>query len=170
MDDVSKESRRGFERAGQHKVQSQATHTMAHSFMSRPHPSTRILPYSCPTSLGKNGLLSSWSRVLFSLLTPVLIIIRLPCLWLSMPFMLATKQKQGGMRRRRVVRYARPCTFCHVPYSHRLAPFANMRIVPCRVRATTDATFGVVFFHGEWRMGKTCIMPSYASWRDGRGL
>jgi hypothetical protein len=31
-----------------------------------------------------------------------------------------------------VVRYARPCTFCHVPYPHRMAPFTSMRIVPCR--------------------------------------
>ena len=26
---------------------------------------------------------------------------------------------------------ARPCSYCHVPYHHRLAPFTNMKLVPC---------------------------------------
>ena len=28
-------------------------------------------------------------------------------------------------------RLAKPCGYCHVPYHHRLAPFTNMRLVPC---------------------------------------
>ena len=28
-------------------------------------------------------------------------------------------------------RLARPCSYCHVPYHHRLAPFSNMKLVPC---------------------------------------
>ena len=28
-------------------------------------------------------------------------------------------------------RPARPCSYCHVPYHHRLAPFSNMKLVPC---------------------------------------
>lgn len=28
-------------------------------------------------------------------------------------------------------RLARPCSYCHVPYHHRLAPFTNMKLVPC---------------------------------------
>ena len=36
-------------------------------------------------------------------------------------------------RRRRVIRArdAKPCSYCHVPYHHRLAPFTNMKLVPC---------------------------------------
>lgn len=35
--------------------------------------------------------------------------------------------------RRRVIRArdAKPCSYCHVPYHHRLAPFTNMKLVPC---------------------------------------
>lgn len=35
--------------------------------------------------------------------------------------------------RRRVIRArdAKPCSYCHVPYHHRLAPFSNMKLVPC---------------------------------------
>jgi hypothetical protein len=34
---------------------------------------------------------------------------------------------------RRVIRAreAKPCSYCHVPYHHRLAPFTNMKLVPC---------------------------------------
>lgn len=28
-------------------------------------------------------------------------------------------------------RLARPCSYCHVPYHHRIAPFTNMKLVPC---------------------------------------
>ena len=28
-------------------------------------------------------------------------------------------------------RLAKPCSYCHVPYHHRLAPFSNMKLVPC---------------------------------------
>jgi hypothetical protein len=43
-----------------------------------------------------------------------------------------TQGSRHRHRKCRVLRFARPCTFCHVPYPHRTAPFANMRIVPCR--------------------------------------
>jgi hypothetical protein len=35
--------------------------------------------------------------------------------------------------RRRIIRArdAKPCSYCHVPYHHRLAPFTNMKLVPC---------------------------------------
>ena len=29
------------------------------------------------------------------------------------------------------LRLARPCSYCHVPYHHRMAPFSNMKLVPC---------------------------------------
>jgi len=29
------------------------------------------------------------------------------------------------------LRFAKPCSYCHVPYHHRLAPFTNMKLVPC---------------------------------------
>lgn len=40
------------------------------------------------------------------------------------------RQKRG---RRRVIRArdAKPCSYCHVPYHHRIAPFTNMKLVPC---------------------------------------
>jgi hypothetical protein len=28
-------------------------------------------------------------------------------------------------------RRAKPCSYCHVPYHHRIAPFNNMKLVPC---------------------------------------
>ena len=28
-------------------------------------------------------------------------------------------------------RLVKPCSYCHVPYHHRLAPFSNMKLVPC---------------------------------------
>ena len=31
----------------------------------------------------------------------------------------------------RGLRLARPCSYCHVPYHHRMAPFSNMKVVPC---------------------------------------
>ena len=41
---------------------------------------------------------------------------------------------KGGERfqkGRRIIRDAKPCSYCHVPYHHRLAPFTNMKLVPC---------------------------------------
>ncbi|GMH90035.1 hypothetical protein TrST_g2197 [Triparma strigata] len=29
------------------------------------------------------------------------------------------------------LRLAKPCSYCHVPYHHRMAPFSNMKLVPC---------------------------------------
>lgn len=40
------------------------------------------------------------------------------------------KRFQKGHRITRV-RDAKPCSYCHVPYHHRLAPFTNMKLVPC---------------------------------------
>lgn len=37
------------------------------------------------------------------------------------------KQPVPVLRARR----AKPCSFCHVPYHHRIAPFSNMKLVPC---------------------------------------
>ena len=37
---------------------------------------------------------------------------------------------KGGRRIFRA-RDAKPCSYCHVPYHHRLAPFTNMKLVPC---------------------------------------
>ena len=31
----------------------------------------------------------------------------------------------------RGLRLAKPCSYCHVPYHHRMAPFSNMKLVPC---------------------------------------
>ena len=43
--------------------------------------------------------------------------------------------KVGGSGRsgNRILRArdAKPCSYCHVPYHHRLAPFTNMKLVPC---------------------------------------
>lgn len=30
-------------------------------------------------------------------------------------------------------RLAKPCSYCHVPYHHRQAPFQNMKLVPCQM-------------------------------------
>jgi hypothetical protein len=40
---------------------------------------------------------------------------------------------QGNRDRRRYLRArnAKPCSYCHVPYHHRVAPFTNMKLVPC---------------------------------------
>jgi hypothetical protein len=40
---------------------------------------------------------------------------------------------QGKRDRRRYLRArnAKPCSYCHVPYHHRVAPFTNMKLVPC---------------------------------------
>ena len=37
---------------------------------------------------------------------------------------------QGKRSRRRLIRArdAKPCSYCHVPYHHRLAPFTNMKV------------------------------------------
>jgi hypothetical protein len=40
------------------------------------------------------------------------------------------QQQQGSAM---FVKAVRPCSYCHVPYNNRLAPFANMRLVPCGV-------------------------------------
>ena len=37
-------------------------------------------------------------------------------------------QKSRGIIR---ARNAKPCSYCHVPYHHRVAPFTNMKLVPC---------------------------------------
>ncbi|MGK3759253.1 MAG: hypothetical protein ACI8RD_011570, partial [Bacillariaceae sp.] len=41
--------------------------------------------------------------------------------------------KRFPTKGRRIIRArdAKPCSFCHVPYHHRLAPFTNMKLVPC---------------------------------------
>lgn len=39
-----------------------------------------------------------------------------------------SNQKQARLLR---ARRAKPCSYCHVPYHHRLAPFTNMKLVPC---------------------------------------
>ena len=36
-------------------------------------------------------------------------------------------QRRGVLR----ARDAKPCSYCHVPYHHRVAPFTNMKLVPC---------------------------------------
>jgi hypothetical protein len=41
------------------------------------------------------------------------------------------QQQQGSSAM--FVKAVRPCSYCHVPYNNRLAPFANMRLVPCGV-------------------------------------
>lgn len=43
------------------------------------------------------------------------------------------KSSSNGIGRRRFFRArdAKPCSYCHVPYHHRLAPFTNMKLVPC---------------------------------------
>ncbi len=44
------------------------------------------------------------------------------------------RRGQEGQRGAAVrLRLARPCSFCHLPYPRRTAPFAHMRIVPCQV-------------------------------------
>mmetsp|Transcript_20579 Transcript_20579/g.31165 ORF Transcript_20579/g.31165 Transcript_20579/m.31165 type:complete len:1455 (-) Transcript_20579:42-4406(-) len=30
-------------------------------------------------------------------------------------------------------RSAKPCSYCHIPYHHRIAPFQNLRLVPCQL-------------------------------------
>jgi hypothetical protein len=42
-----------------------------------------------------------------------------------------TRKRIRGGRRVIRAREAKPCSFCHVPYHHRLAPFNNMKLVPC---------------------------------------
>lgn len=39
-----------------------------------------------------------------------------------------SNQKQARLLR---ARRAKTCSYCHVPYHHRLAPFTNMKLVPC---------------------------------------
>lgn len=41
------------------------------------------------------------------------------------------EEKQRVRRRMIRARDAKPCSYCHVPYHHRLAPFTNMKLVPC---------------------------------------
>jgi hypothetical protein len=40
---------------------------------------------------------------------------------------------KDGRSGNRIIRArdAKPCSYCHVPYHHRLAPFTNMKLVPC---------------------------------------
>jgi hypothetical protein len=37
----------------------------------------------------------------------------------------------SGRRNVLRARNAKPCSYCHVPYHHRIAPFTNMKLVPC---------------------------------------
>lgn len=39
---------------------------------------------------------------------------------------------QAGNRILRT-RSAKPCSYCHIPYHHRMAPFQNLRLVPCQL-------------------------------------
>eukprot|EP00980_Cylindrotheca_fusiformis_P028031 scaffold22577_cov122-Cylindrotheca_fusiformis.AAC.10 len=41
------------------------------------------------------------------------------------------EEMQRARRRMVRARDAKPCSYCHVPYHHRLAPFTNMKLVPC---------------------------------------
>jgi len=48
-----------------------------------------------------------------------------------------TRKERGGIDRSNFVsnvllraRLAKPCSYCHVPYHHRQAPFQNMKLVP----------------------------------------
>jgi len=42
-------------------------------------------------------------------------------------------RRRGSQKQARLLRArrAKPCSYCHVPYHHRLAPFTNMKLVPC---------------------------------------
>lgn len=42
-------------------------------------------------------------------------------------------RRRGDQKEARLLRArrAKPCSYCHVPYHHRLAPFTNMKLVPC---------------------------------------
>jgi hypothetical protein len=46
---------------------------------------------------------------------------------------LVEERRRGGQKQARLLRArrAKPCSYCHVPYHHRLAPFTNMKLVPC---------------------------------------
>jgi hypothetical protein len=51
-------------------------------------------------------------------------------------FSALTHQESFGLGKRDRRRYlrarnAKPCSYCHVPYHHRVAPFTNMKLVPC---------------------------------------
>ncbi|CAM9245284.1 unnamed protein product, partial [Chrysoparadoxa australica] len=41
--------------------------------------------------------------------------------------------KRKKPREKRAYRPVRPCSYCHVPYRHKTAPFQNMRLVPCGI-------------------------------------
>ena len=41
------------------------------------------------------------------------------------------RERQESSRRVFRARNAKPCSYCHVPYHHRVAPFQNMKLVPC---------------------------------------
>jgi len=44
---------------------------------------------------------------------------------------IALPPKEHGKRRLIRARAAKPCSYAHVPYHHKLAPFQNMKLVPC---------------------------------------
>lgn len=46
---------------------------------------------------------------------------------------LVEDRRRGNQKQARLLRArrAKPCSYCHVPYHHRLAPFTNMKLVPC---------------------------------------
>ena len=46
---------------------------------------------------------------------------------------LEAERRGGSQKQARILRArrAKPCSYCHVPYHHRLAPFTNMKLVPC---------------------------------------
>lgn len=41
------------------------------------------------------------------------------------------RKAERGKRRMIKARAAKPCSYAHVPYHHKLAPFQNMKLVPC---------------------------------------
>jgi len=45
----------------------------------------------------------------------------------------SSQTKSGNSQKILRARQAKPCSYCHVPYHHRVAPFANLRLVPCLI-------------------------------------
>jgi hypothetical protein len=45
------------------------------------------------------------------------------------------RQRVSGTNTNRIIRTrtAKPCSYCHIPYHHRLAPFQNLKLVPCQL-------------------------------------
>lgn len=44
-------------------------------------------------------------------------------------------------------RPARPCSYCHVPYHHKFAPFGNMKLVPCLLCGKKWVPEGKIIIH-----------------------